>query len=99
MSIPWRRMVVRWLGLIVLAAICSQMAVCMAADYHERDASSTTPNGSDCNCHDCACCSLHIGPPQPMQTFAATIVARIAPTPVPHLSKESRSRVDRPPRS
>jgi hypothetical protein len=92
--------VLRWLALIVIMAICTQMAVCMAEDYHGEPDGSTTPAGSnsDCSCHDCACCSLHVGFPPRVAAVVATIIELIPTAPVPHLTEKARPRLDHPPR-
>jgi hypothetical protein len=95
---PRRKSLIRWLALVVLTAICTQMAVCMAEDYHERYADSTS-GGSDCSCHDCGCCSLHVGFPSRSQTFVATSIERLPERPAPHLTEKPRPRLDHPPRS
>jgi hypothetical protein len=95
---PRRRSLIRWLALVVLMAICTQMAVCMAEDYGDHYADSTS-SGSDCSCHDCGCCSLHTGFPPRTETFVATLIDRVAPPPVPHLTDKPRPRLDHPPRS
>jgi hypothetical protein len=88
----------RCLALVVLMAICTQMAVCMAEDCRGESSSSATPVGSDCSCHDCGCCSLHTGfPPQP-QNFLATLIERIPFAPAPFASDKPRPRLDHPPR-
>jgi hypothetical protein len=96
---PSRRLVVRLLALVVLMAICTQMAVCMAEDCRGESASFATPIGSDCSCHDCACCSLHTGFPPRAQTFIATLIERVAQAPIPSLTEKPRPRLDHPPRS
>jgi len=90
---------IRCLALLVLMAISTQMAVCMAEDYHGESAGSATPIGSDCSCHDCACCSLHVGFPPRAETFIATLIERVAPAPIPSLTDKPRPRLDHPPRS
>ncbi len=93
------KLFVRCLALVVLMAICTQMAVCMAEDYRGASANSTAPADSDCSCHDCGCCSLHVGFPPRAQTFVITLIERVASAPVPHLTEEPRPRLDQPPRS
>jgi hypothetical protein len=90
---------VRCLAFIVLMAICTQMAVCMAEDYRGSSANSSAPAGSDCSCHDCGCCSLHVGFPARAETFIATLIERVAPVPIPSLTEKPRPRLDHPPRS
>jgi len=89
----------RWLALLVLLAICTQMAVCMAQDYHDHYAGSAVPSGSDCSCHDCGCCSLHVGFPGHTETFITTLIERVAPEPIPSLTEKPRPRFDHPPRN
>lgn len=96
---PWRKSLIRCLALIVLMAICAQMAVCMAEDYHEALTNQSVPGGADCSCHDCGCCSLHVGPPSPTQTFVATIIEKLPEVPAPRLTEKPRPRLERPPRS
>jgi hypothetical protein len=95
----WRSALIRFLALIVLMAICAQMAVCMAEDYRGESAGSTAPIGSDCCCHDCGCCSLHVGFPPRAESFIATLIERVAPAPIPFLTEKPSPRLDHPPRS
>lgn len=93
------KVLVRCLAFIVLMAICTQMAVCMAEDYRDASANSTAPADSDCSCRDCGCCSLHVGfPPRP-RTLVTTLIERVTPAPVPHLIEKPRPRLDHPPRA
>jgi hypothetical protein len=89
----------RWLGLVVLLAICTQMAVCMAADYRDDITNSSAPAGSDCSCHDCGCCSLHIGFPPEVHCFTVALIERVRPAPTPRITEKPRPRLDHPPRS
>src|SRR5271154_5250837 len=59
-EVALKKGIICWLGIVVLLAICTQMAVCMAFDHSDDIANSSAPAGSDCGCHDCACCSLHV---------------------------------------
>ena len=93
------KVLVRCLAFIVLMAICTQMAVCMAEDCRGEATASTAPVGSDCSCHDCACCSLHVGFPQRTETFITALIERVAPAPIPSLTEKPRPRLDHPPRS
>ena len=95
-----RSVSIRCLALIVLMAICTQMAVCMSEDCRgSESASSATPGGSDCSCHDCGCCSLHTGFPPRAETFVATLIERLPEAPAPRLTGKPRPRLDHPPRS
>jgi hypothetical protein len=93
------KVLVRCLAFIVFMAIWTQMAVCMAEDYSGASDTSTAPAGSDCSCHDCGCCSLHVGFPPRAQTLVSTRIERITPAPVPHLTDKPSPRLDHPPRS
>ena len=93
------RISARSLALLVLMAICTQMAVCMAEDYRGQPVGSSSPLGSDCSCHDCGCCSLHVGFPPRTETFVRTVIERIACAPVPSITDKPRPRMDHPPRS
>ncbi len=96
---PRRKSLIRLLALIVLMAISTQMAICMAEDYRDAASGTTAPFGQDCSCHDCACCSLHVGPPPRTQTFVATQIERLPEAPAPQLTEKPRPRLDHPPRS
>jgi hypothetical protein len=91
--------VIRWLGLVVLLAICTQMAVCMTSDHCDEIANSGAPAGSDCGCHDCACCSLHVGFPPEIRDFTAVLIERINPAPAPRITEKRSPRIEHPPRS
>jgi hypothetical protein len=73
---------IRCLAFIVLMAICTQMAVCMAEDYRGESSGSTVPIGSDCSCHDSGCCSLHTRFPPRTDTFIAALIEGVAPAPI-----------------
>lgn len=96
---PGDRPIVRLLALVVLLAICTQMAVCMASDCTEDIASSSAPAGSDCSCHDCGCCSLHVGFPPEVHHLTVTLIERVSPAPAPRIFEKPRPRLDHPPRS
>src|ERR1700735_3620526 len=94
-----KKTIVRWLGLVVLLAICTQMAVCMATDYRDDIANSSVPAGSDCSCHDCGCCSLHVGFPPEIHCLTAFRIERVPPALTPRITEKPRPRLDHPPRS
>lgn len=94
----WKSTLVRSLALVVLMAICTQMAVCMTDDYRGESAGSAVPIGSDCSCHDCGCCSLHVGFPPRTETFVATLIEKLPEAPAPQLTEKPRPRLDHPPR-
>src|SRR5579863_27875 len=87
----------RSLALLVLLAISVQMAVCLTEDQHASD-NITVPSGSDCSCHDCGCCSLHVGFPPQAQSFTAFLIEAICPTPAPRVLVKANARIERPPR-
>jgi hypothetical protein len=93
------KLFVRCLALIVLMAISTQMAVCMASDYRDDDiANSSAPAGSDCSCHDCGCCSLHVGFPPEVHCLTVTVIERVPTAHAPHIFEKPRPRLDHPPR-
>jgi hypothetical protein len=98
-GMPRRKSLIRCLALIVLAAICTQMAVCMSEDYRGAVAGQPAPTTSDCSCHDCGCCSLHTGFPPRAETFPATLIERLPEAPTPRLTEKNPPRLDHPPRS
>jgi hypothetical protein len=93
------RFLIRCLALIVLMAICTQMAVCMAEDYRGDADSSTAPVGSDCSCHDCGCCSLHVGFPPETQLHPAFLIERVTLVLLAKATEKPALRLDHPPRS
>src|ERR1700723_3174228 len=94
-----KKTIVRWLALVVLLAICTQMAVCMASDYREDITNSTAPAGSDCGCHDCGCCSLHVGFPLQVHCLTTVLIESVCPAPAPRITEKPSPRLDHPPRS
>lgn len=90
----------RLLALAVLLAISAQMAVCLtedrASDMHDN---SSAPYGSDCSCHDCGCCSLHVGFPPQVQFNRAFLIQPVCSAPAPRTLAKANPRLERPPRS
>ncbi len=90
---PSAKIAIRWLGLLLLLAICTPMAECIAADHCDAAGNFSVPAGSDCGCHDCACCSLHVGFPVEAHLPSVGLIIDI-----PETSKSNRE-IDHPPRS
>jgi hypothetical protein len=95
------RFLFRSLAFTVLLALCMQMAVCFATDHCLSDISQDTGehSGSDCGCHECACCSLHLGFPPAAQAFAVSLIERIGPSAAPPITDLAGPRLERPPRA
>jgi hypothetical protein len=85
----------RCLVIVLLLAMGGQMAVCIAADHCDEAANTS----SDCGCHDCACCSLHVGFPPPKQHFRSSLAERVVDAPIVRIPQERGTRLKRPPRS
>lgn len=95
------RAVFRCLALTVLLALCVQMAVCITTDHCLSDTgeNSRAHTGSDCGCHDCACCSLHLGFPLEAHAFAVSLTETVGPTPGPRITDIAGARLEHPPRA
>src|SRR5580698_7725582 len=96
-----KQVIIRCLALALLFAICGQMAVCMIEDQGPSAASpagSRAPAGSDCSCHDCGCCSLHVGFPPKDQALTAFLIETVKPAPEPGIIAKALPRLERPPR-
>jgi hypothetical protein len=96
-----KHIMLRSLALVVLLAIAVQMAVCLTEDHRACDlrGNASIPYGSDCSCHDCGCCSLHVGFPPQVQSYTAFLIQTVCSAPAPRVLAKANPRLERPPRS
>jgi hypothetical protein len=96
-----KHVVLRGLALLVLIAISVQMAVCLTEDQSDSSLRDNTsiPFGSDCSCHDCGCCSLHVGFPPQVQSCTTFLIQTVCSAPAPRVLAKANPRLERPPRS